>query len=141
MPSRFNCDPSLSGNLTAEYTALQNDLEQARCLAVDYQNQLSDKANSVAQLKLTLEKTAGDLEKLQAHILALREERHRLANEVMRVVSLEAKVAALTEEVKRLREKPSREFIEIEREEPDSVEVIPTAIQPRLVRSWQGRAG
>ena len=30
--SRFTCDPTLTGNLTAEYEALQNDLEQAKLL-------------------------------------------------------------------------------------------------------------
>src|ERR1700733_6472670 len=101
--SRFTCDPQLTGNLTAEYEALQNDLEQAKLLAADYQSQLSDKTNDFATLKLTLEKTIGDLEKLQSHIVALREERHKLANEVMRTVLLESKVAALTQEVNRLR--------------------------------------
>jgi chromosome segregation ATPase len=139
MPTnRFQCDPSLSGNLTAEYTALQNDLEQARCLAVDYQNQLSDKSNALATLKITLERTSGDLEKLQAHILALREERHRLANECMRVVALEFKVANLTEELKRLREtqreilrENARPFIQMESEVPETIELIPTAVEPR----------
>ncbi|MGB8355286.1 MAG: hypothetical protein WCD79_15415 [Chthoniobacteraceae bacterium] len=138
--NRFSCDPSLSDNLTAEYTALQNDLEQARCLAVDYQSQLNDKSNDLAVLKLTLERTVRDLEKLNAHILAMREERHRLANECMRVVGLEFKVANLTEELKRLREtqhealretprENSREFIQIEREAPESIELFPTPRQ------------
>jgi len=145
--NRFSCDPNLSGNLVAEYTALQNDLEQARCLAVDYQSQLNDKSNDLATLKLTLEKTVRDLEKLNAHILALREERHRLANECMRVVSLEFKVSTLTEELKRLREtqhealretprenarESAREFIQMEREAPETIEVIPTAVEPRV---------
>ena len=144
--NRFKCDPSLSGNLVAEYTALQNDLEQARCLAVDYQSQLNDKSNDLATLKLTLEKTVRDLEKLNAHILALREERHRLANECMRVVSLEFKVSTLTEELKRLRETPreipresaretpresGRDFIQIEGEVPESIELFPSAPEPR----------
>lgn len=104
MPAnRFGLDPSLTGNLNAEYEALQNDLEQAKLLAADYQNQLSDKSNDVAALKSTLEKTAADLERLQANIVALREERHRLANEVMKVVSLEAKLAAANTELDRLR--------------------------------------
>jgi len=109
MPTnRFGLDPSLTGSLTAEYEALQNDLEQAKLLASDYQSQLSDKSNDVAGLKLTLEKTVADLEKLQAHIVALREERHRLANEVMKVVSLEAKLAAANEELRKLREEAAR---------------------------------
>lgn len=153
--SRFTCDPNLTGNLTAEYEALQNDLEQAKQLAMDYQNQLCDKSNDVAALKLTLEKTAADLAKLQEHIVALRHERHKLANEVMRVVSLEAKLAAseskvasLTEENKRLRErdpapraaKPMREFIELGTDEPASLVVIPTPAEARAPKPYQPRA-
>ena len=100
----IDCDPLLTGKLTAEYKALQNDLLQARNLATDYQSKLNDKSNDFAALKLTLDRTLADLEKLQGYILALREERHRLANEVMRNVALEAKVNMLTEELKRERE-------------------------------------
>lgn len=158
--SRFSCDPNLTGNLTAEYEALQNDLEQAKSLARDYQNQLCDKSNDVAALKLTLEKTAADLEKLQQHIVALRHERHKLANEVMRVVSLEAKLAAseariagLTEELRRERAgsgsnagaarpaaRPVREFIELGTEEPTSLIVIPTPSESRGSKPYQPRA-
>jgi chromosome segregation ATPase len=127
--NRFACDPALTGNLTAEYEALQNDLEQAKLLAADYQSQLSDKSNDFAALKIALEKTTADLEKLQLHIVALREERHKLANEVMRTVLLESKVAALTAEVTRLRE-GKREFIELGTEEPVSLVVIPTTADP-----------
>jgi septal ring factor EnvC (AmiA/AmiB activator) len=132
----ITCDPNLSGNLTSEYAALQNDLEQARCLAADYQNQLSDKTNDFAALKLTLEKTVSDLEKLQVHILALRQERHRLSNEAMRAVALEIKVAELTKELNRLRQNP-REFIKVDLEEPDSVVIIPETALPRLVKKCQ----
>ena len=141
--SRFTCDPKLTGNLTAEYEALQNDLQQAKSLAMDYQNQLSDKSNEFAALKLALEKTTADLEKLQSHIVALREERHRLANEVMRVVSLEAKVASLTGELKRLRgqaQAGKRDFIQVEDEEPASLIVIPTPADPHpFNKPSQGR--
>jgi chromosome segregation ATPase len=117
-------DPKLSGNLAADYVALQNDLQQARLLATDYQNQLCDKTNEFAGLKFVLEKTSADLERLQEHILALREERHSLANKAMRAVALEAKVAALTDELKRLRQRPI-ESIQVEFEDSDSVVVIP----------------
>ncbi len=148
--SRFTCDPTLTGNLTAEYEALQNDLEQAKLLAADYQNQLSNKTNDYAALKRTLEKTFGDLEKLQSHIIALREERHKLANEVMKVVSLEAKLAAaeakiasLTDELERgahkgkrgaaaRREEPARrEQIEVSFADDKLMEIIPTPADPK----------
>lgn len=156
--TRFKCDPELTGNLTAEYEALQNDLEQARALAADYQHQLSDKSNDNASLKIALEKTLEDLTKLQTHIIALRQERHNLANEVMRVVLLESKVSTLTEENKKLREaletaaaaanapretrsarEPRREFIELGTEEPENLTVIPTTADPRAPGPYKPR--
>ena len=132
--NRFNRDPKLSSKLTADYAALQNDLLQAKLLAADYQHQLCDKSNDFAVLKLALEKTTGDLEKLQAHIVALREERHKLANEVMRGVSLEVKLAAATKELKRLRAESRRDFIDVGFEEAKTFVVIPTEIEPHPIR-------
>ncbi|HWB58450.1 MAG TPA: hypothetical protein VG733_03120 [Chthoniobacteraceae bacterium] len=159
--SRFRLDPQLTGNLNAEYEALQNDLEQAKALAQDYQNQLSDKSNDLATLKLTLEHTAAHLAKLQENIVALRTERHNLANEVMKVVSLEAKLAnaqakidSLTEDLKRERDERKRdremlvgpvtgtgrntsrrESIEMPFDEIAGVEILPTPVDPKPFRS------
>ncbi len=62
-------------------------------------------------LKQVFEKTAGNLARLQRTINTLREERHALANEAMRAVALEQKLAesvkertALRAENERLRE-------------------------------------
>jgi len=91
-------DPHLTEALSADYTALQNDLEQARDLAVDYQRQLSDKTNDLAMLKRVLERSTTDLKNLQANILALRQERHRLANQAMHAVAFECRLnIAVTE--------------------------------------------
>jgi len=124
-------DPNLTGRLTAEYAALQNDLEQARLLAGDYQKQLCDKSNDLAALKLLLEKASRDLERFQAEVVALREERHRLANAAMRAVALEYKLNAMTEEMHRLRAAP-REVIHLALEGSESVVVTPTTPEPRL---------
>ena len=147
--SRFACDPNLTGNLNAEYEALQNDLEQAKHLARDYQNQLNDKSNDLAVLKQTLEHTAAHLAKLQENIVALRHERHNLANEVMKVVALEAKLASsqsrlaiaearitsLTEDLKRATS-GRREFIDMGLgDDFKSLEVLPTPVPPKPFRS------
>lgn len=95
-------NPQLSANLRGDYEALQNDLEQANQLAVDFQSQLAGKSNEVAHLKQVFEKTARDLANLQQGITALREERHRLANEAMRAVALEHRLGRVEAENARL---------------------------------------
>ncbi len=80
-------------------------------MASDFQSQLAGKSTEFAMLKQVFEKTAGNLARLQRTINTLREERHALANEAMRAVALEQKLAesvkertALRAENERLRE-------------------------------------
>jgi chromosome segregation ATPase len=101
--SRKLVNPNLSGSLTADHAALQNDLVQAQELAADFQRQLAGKSNEHAQLKQIFEKTQADLAHLQAGIVELRAERHRLANEAMRVTAFQSKLAKVTAERDRLR--------------------------------------
>jgi DNA repair ATPase RecN len=96
-------NPNLSGTLTADYVALENDLVQAQELAADFQRQLAGKSNEHAQLKQIFEKTQADLAHLQEGIVELRAERHRLANEAMRATALQAKLAKVTAERDHLR--------------------------------------
>lgn len=102
-PSPRLVNPALSGSLTADHEALQNDLVQAQELAADFQRQLAGKSNEYAQLKQILEKTRKDLEHLQGGIVELRAERHRLANEAMRAIAFETKLGKVTGERDRLR--------------------------------------
>jgi DNA repair exonuclease SbcCD ATPase subunit len=95
-------DPLLSSQLRADCEALRNDLAQAQELAGDFQAQLSGKSNEVAHFKQVLEKTQQNLERLQADILRLREERHGLANDVMRLQAIELQKAQITGERNRL---------------------------------------
>ena len=83
---------------------------------------------------------AGDLEKLQAHIVELRKERHELANEAMRVLCLEATLADATDELDRLRAGSKREFIELKFEETESLVIIPDGSNLRSTRSSLCRA-
>jgi len=101
--SRQLVNPNLSGSLIADHEALKNDLLQAKDLAADFQRQLAGKSNEYAQLKQILEKTTQDLEHLQSGIVELRAERHRLANEAMRAVAFEIKLAKVTGERDHLR--------------------------------------
>jgi hypothetical protein len=96
-------NPNLSGTLTADHAALQNDLVQAQELAADFQRQLAGKSNEYAQLKQILAKTEKDLAHLNEGIVELRAERHHLANEAMRATAFQAKLAKVTTERDRLR--------------------------------------
>ena len=91
-------NPHLSATLRAEYEALLNDMEQARDMAAEFQRQLAGKSNEVVQFREHCEKTQVDLTRLQTSITALREERHRLANEAMRATALTRKLADITTE-------------------------------------------
>ena len=91
-------DPKLTSQLRADCEALRNDLEQAQELANDFQSQLSGKSNEAAHFKHLLEKTQSHLEKLQADITRLRQERHGLANDVMRLQAIEMQKTELTTE-------------------------------------------
>lgn len=102
-PPKTLLNPNLSGNLTADYAALENDLVQAQELAADFQRQLAGKSNEHAQLKQIFEKTLADLAHLQEGIVELRAERHRLANEAMRATAFQAKLTKVTGERDRLR--------------------------------------
>ena len=90
-PSPGMVNPKTTPNLLADYEALMNDLQQANGLAADFQRQLAGKSNECAQFKQVFEKTCKDLAHLQTSIAALREERHRLANEAMMVTALKLK--------------------------------------------------
>ena len=98
VPDKRLVNPNLSGTLSADYAALQNDMVQAQELAADFQRQLAGKSNEHAQLKQIFEKTLADLAHLQAGIVELREERHHLANEAMRATAFQAKLARVTAE-------------------------------------------
>jgi chromosome segregation ATPase len=95
-------DPQLTSQLRANCEALRNDLEQARELASDFQSQLNGKSNEAAHFKQSLEKTEATLGRLQVDIQRLREERHSLANDVMRLQAIELQKAQITGERNRL---------------------------------------
>ena len=108
-------DPSISRGLRANYEALANDLEQANQFATERQNELAGKSNEYAHLKQLFDKAQSDLAHLHGGILALREERHKLANSVMRMNGLELRLKMLSEEreqlVSALRETQRREKV------------------------------
>jgi septal ring factor EnvC (AmiA/AmiB activator) len=91
-------DPNLSRSLSADYEALKNDLEQANEFAADLQKELAGSKNDVAHFRQVFEKTQRDLAQLQDGIVALRKERHKLANEAMRAMALDLKLKTIAHE-------------------------------------------
>src|SRR4051812_16526599 len=90
--------------VAADLQALENDLEQARVLAAEYQRELAGKSNELATLKQLFDRTRRHLIQLQTSITELREERHRLANQAMRADALERKLEQVTVERNHLRD-------------------------------------
>lgn len=89
---------SLGRVAAAELEALRNDVEEARNLAAEYQRELAGKVNDYALLKQLFDKTREHIVSLTTTVTKLREERHAMANDAMKVVALERKVALLTAE-------------------------------------------
>ena len=97
-------NPTLSASLRADYEALQNDVQQARELANEFQRQLAGKSNEFAELKRLFEKTRNDLVRLEANITEIREERHRLANKAMEAIAFERRITERDAEIAKLKE-------------------------------------
>ena len=101
VPSK-SVNPRLSSSLRADYEALQNDVQQANEMAAEFQRQLAGKSNDFAHLKHIFEKTSRDLASLQAGIVALREERHELANQAMQATAYQMRLGQMKAERDRL---------------------------------------
>lgn len=96
-------NPALSRALLGDYEALHAHVHQANALAADFQQTGAGKSNELAVLQQVFERAQQDLSKLHASIARLRQERHQLANEAMRAMALERKLAEVTLERDRLR--------------------------------------
>lgn len=93
----------LSRALIADYEALHANVQQAGALTADFQQHRAGTSNELAELQLLFEKAQEDLGRLNHSIAQLRRERHQLANEAMRAMALERKLAEVTTERDRLR--------------------------------------
>lgn len=96
-------NPALSRALIGDYEALHAHVHQANALAADFQQTGAGKSNELAVLQQVFERAQDDLTKLHASIARLRQERHQLANEAMRAMALDRKLAEVTFERDRLR--------------------------------------
>jgi chromosome segregation ATPase len=93
----------LSKALLGDYEALHADVHQANALAADFRQHSAGNSNELAVLQQVFEKAQQDLTRLNESIARLRQERHKLANEAMRAMALDRKLAEVTLERDRLR--------------------------------------
>ena len=110
-------------NLASKYVALKNDLDQARCLAEDYQKQLSDKTNAFAALKSRMGRMQGELLLLEMTVTRVRRENQELAKEAARAKSMDATVSAMSGELLRQRV-GSVQFVKIGDENCESLVLL-----------------
>lgn len=94
---------NLSAALRENYDALQENLRQANELTADLGAQLAGKSKETLHLKFLFDQTKAHLGHLQDAIVAMRMERHKLANEAMRAKGLEMVLARVTAERDRLK--------------------------------------
>ena len=96
-------NPDLSAVLRENYDAVQEDLRQANELAASLGAELAGKSKETMHLKFLFEQTKAHLGHMQDGIVAMRAERHRLANEAMRAKGLDIMLALVTAERDRLK--------------------------------------
>lgn len=80
---------SLGEVLSENYDAVQADLRQANELATHLESQLAGKSKEVLHLRFLFDQTKTHLAHMQDGIIAMRKERHKLANEAMRAMGLD----------------------------------------------------
>jgi len=94
---------TLSAALREDGAAVQEDLRQANELAANLGAQLAGKSKELLHLKFLLEQMKSNFGHLQDSVVAMRAERHTLANECMRAQALDVVVARLTADRDRLK--------------------------------------
>jgi chromosome segregation ATPase len=96
-------NPSLGAAVTQDYEAVQSDLRSANELAASLESQLAGKSKEVLHLRFLFDQTKTHLAHMQDGIVAMRKERHKLANEAMRAMGLDLMLKRVTAERDRLK--------------------------------------
>jgi len=109
-PGRESCaagaapqNRNLGAALQEDGDAVQNDLRQANELAANLEAQLAGKSKELLHLKFLLSQTKAHFGHLQDSVVAMRKERHKLANDAMRAQGLDIMLARVTAERDRLK--------------------------------------
>lgn len=95
--------PNLGDALREDGDAVQDDLRQAKELTTHLEGQLAGKSKELLHLKFLLEQTKAHFGHMQDSVVAMRAERHKIANEAMRAQGLDIILARMTAERDRLK--------------------------------------
>ena len=96
-------NPSLGAAVSQDYEAVQSDLQNANELAAKLESQLAGKSKEALHLRFLFDQTKTHLAHMQDGILAMRKERHKLANEAMRAMGLDIMLKRVMAERDRLK--------------------------------------
>ena len=96
-------NPSLGAAVTQDYEAVQADLQHANELAAKLESQLAGKSKEALHLRFLFDQTKTHLAHMQDGIIAMRKERHKLANEAMRAMGLDIMLKRVIAERDRLK--------------------------------------
>ena len=88
-PAAVPVNPNLSATLRENYDTVQEHLLQAKEVAENLEMQLAGKSRQMLHLKFLLDQTKAHLGHLQDSVVAMRTERHKLANDAMRAMGLD----------------------------------------------------
>jgi septal ring factor EnvC (AmiA/AmiB activator) len=106
-------DRNLSVVLQDDHDAVAEDLRQAKELAATLESQLAGKSKELMHLKFLLEQSKTHLGHMQDGIVAMRKERHKLANTVLRSPVMDLMLARATAERDALRNELNRVLAEL----------------------------
>jgi len=101
VPPQPHSDPSHT--LLGDYEALHAAVPQGDALTMDFRQHGAGRSDELAVLQQVFANAQHDLVQLHRNIAELRQERHQLANQAMRAMALDRKLAEVTAERDRLR--------------------------------------
>ena len=101
--SALPVNPSLGAAVSRDYEAVQSDLQHANELAAKLESQLAGKSKEALHLRFLFDQTKTHLAHMQDGIIAMRKERHKLANEAMRAMGLDIMLKRVIAERDRLK--------------------------------------
>ena len=94
---------NLGASLREDSDTVEDELRQANELAANLEAQLAGKSKEMLHLKFLLSQTKAHFGHMQDGVVAMRAERHKLANDAMRAPGLELMLGRMTEERDRLK--------------------------------------
>lgn len=101
-------NPSLGATLGEDYEILQDDLRQADEITAGLNEEVAGKSKQLRHLSFLIEQAKAHLGHMQDGIIAMRKERHKLANTVLGAPVMEKMLSRVTAERDQLRNQLNR---------------------------------